>query len=419
MKNKTLIISSYAPPAIGGPQILYNLLKDVPSESYSILTSFNNIDNISAKKGTWLSGEYIFYDAVGKTRESFDQRTGETKSRSFVSNLKHLMKRSSFFKVIFGFPVIAGQVYMITKVGLKTVRKGETRKILSVSDYGPALISSYFISKKKKTPLVLFLFDLYKGNDFPFPGNILSSIFEPKLFETAEKIIVTNEGTKDFYIKRYGETVREKIEIIHNSTFPDQYLELHSPYDPKPPYSILFTGRVYWPQIGSIKNLIKAVEEIDLPVELKIYSPSPREYLDTIGIRETKKVKLFDPVSPTEIAKIQTKADILFLPLSWNTKSPEIIDTATPGKLTDYLVSGRPMLIHAPSSSFLVKYAKENEFAFVADSNNIEGLKIGISRLATDIEYSKELIKNAKETFFRNHDVKANSLKMKEIIFRE
>jgi len=54
--KKVLIISSWAPPAIGGPQNLYNLLRDFPEDSYCLLTSFYNIDNQSAKIGNWLRG---------------------------------------------------------------------------------------------------------------------------------------------------------------------------------------------------------------------------------------------------------------------------------------------------------------------------------------------------------------------------
>ena len=417
MKHKTLIISSYAPPSIGGPQNLYNLLRDIPSESYSILTSFNNIDNTSAQKGTWLDCEYIFYDNLKKSKSAAkSQKQSETTGRSFILKLKHLMKSSPFFRDLFGIPIIFGQIMMILKAGGKTVKKQNIRKIVSISDYGPALIASYFISKRNEIPLTLFLFDIYKGNHFPFPGGILASIFEPKLFALAEKIIVTNDGTKDFYVKKYGKEMEDKIIVIYNSTFPDLYLRLRSPYEPKPPYKIIYTGKIYWAQMGSLMNLIKAVNEVnDIDVRLDIYSPSPSDYLKKLGFRDSKKVKILKPLPPQEIASVQTQADILFLPLSWNTKSPDIINTATPGKLTDYLISGRPTLIHAPASSFLVEYAKEREFAHIVDTDNVEELKKGILKLATDKTYADRLIKNAEKTFFENHSIEVNSEKFKKV----
>lgn len=410
--KKILIISSYAPPAIGGPQNLYNLLRDFPKDHYFILTSFYNIDNLSAQKGTWLSGEYIFYDKPGSTKEdrikTQEEKTTAKKS-SLLNKLKHLARRNGFIRNIIGIPIIATQIFWIVKQGKKTIKEKRPDVLLGFSDYGPAMIGTYFLHKVTRTPLRLFLFDLYKGNFYPFPGGILSKIFEPKLFKKAEQIIVTNQGTKDFYIKRYGENINKKIKIIHNAAFPEPYLSSQNDYSPAPPFSILFTGRIYWPQINALKNLVQAVEGInDLDLKLDIYCPNPRDYLDRIGIKESDKIKIA-VAPPQDMPRIQSQADILFLPLSWGTKSNDIINTATPGKFTDYLVAGKPMLIHAPASTYLVKYAKENNCAMVVDKNDIEELKRGIKALIKDPDLAQQIIQNARNTFFRNHDANKNA----------
>ncbi|MDD5638537.1 MAG: hypothetical protein PHO28_01350 [Candidatus Pacebacteria bacterium] len=409
--KKTLIVSSYAPPAIGGPQNLYNLLRDFPENSYYILTSFYNIDNISAKTGTWLKGKYIFYDNISasgslKTRSEI---TKERPSRLILNKSKHLVKRIWFLGALGGSFIMFSQIIMIIRAGIKAIKKEKIEIIIGFSDYGPAMISTYFLNKITKKPYYIFLFDIYKDNFYPvFPAASLAKIFESKILKNAEKIIVTNEGTLNYYAQIYGEEIRKKIIIIHNSTFPESYLKLHTDYNPKPPYTILYTGRISWPQIRSLKNLIKSIEEInDIDINLKIYCPNPKDYLKKIGIRESKKVKI-SIASPQKMPEIQTQADILFLPLSWHTKSQKIIDTATPGKLADYLISNRPILIHAPSSTFLVKYAKENNFAVIVDEENIEKLKITIKKLLTDRKLAEELIKNAQKTFFKNHDANKN-----------
>jgi len=167
----------------------------------------------------------------------------------------------------------------------------------------------------------------------------------------------------------------------------------------------------------SLKNLIEAVETMDdLDVRLKIYTPSPKDYLEKIGIRESKKVSL-DMAPPQNMPAIQAKADILFLPLSWKTKSQPIIDTATPGKFTDYLISGRPMLIHAPASTHVVQYAKENDAAICVDEENIDAIKAAIRKLVSDINYVKTLIECAQKTFFQNHSVASNAKLFYRTIF--
>ena len=249
------------------------------------------------------------------------------------------------------------------------------------------------------------MFDLYKGNIFPFPGGIMARIFELKIFRKATKIMVNNYGILNYYKKRYGKDITDKIVVIPNATYPDPYLKLQTPFNPKPPYTILFTGAVYWPQIGSLKNLVKAVNEIDdLDIRLKIYSPSPRDYLKKVGISESNKVSI-DVAPPQDMPKIQSQADILFLPLAWNTKSQGIVDTATPAKMTDYLISGRPILVHAPASTYLVEYARENDFGAVVDEENIEALKASIRSILTNKRYADRLVKNAQDTFYRNHHI--------------
>ena len=406
--KKVLIVSSYAPPAIGGPQNLYNLFRDLPKDFYYILTSFYNIDNNSAKKGTWLSGEYFFYDNFKKTAADLKidaQKQDVIKKRSWVSKMKHLVKRSKILWVVMGPFIIFGQILLITISAIKVLKKRQIDEILAFSDYGPAIIGTYIVHLITKKPYSIFLFDLYKENFFPFPGNILANIFETKIFSGARKIIVTNNGTKNFYEKRYGKNITDKIIIIYNAVFPEPYLALKkdSSRKNKPYFDIVFTGRIYWPQIEALKNLMKAVDSInDIDIKVKIYCPNPPEYVQKLDIKSEKAV--FDSAPPQEMPVIQSQADILFLPLSWGTKSQAIIDTATPGKLSDYLISGRPMLIHAPKTTFLAQYAKEKNFAAVVDKNDPEKLKEAITNLLQDKKLAQTIVKNAKKTFMENHD---------------
>lgn len=423
--KKILLVSSYAPPAIGGPQNLYNLLRDFPADRYSILTSFYNIDDHSAINGLWLSGEYIFYDKPQADKEArkndaLEGRMGSKLSKK-IQQLRFAMKRSGVIRIIAGMPVIISQIFSIVRVGKKLIKRNNIEKLVGFSDYGPAIISTLILHKLTSKPYLIFLFDLYKDNFLPFPGGLLANIFEKIILKGAEKIVVTNEGTKEFYEKIYGEEIGSKIFVIHNSVFPEAYdkTPMSLIRNQGSPLEILFTGRIYWPQIGALQNLIRAVNEMaESEVILKIYSPSPKNYLESMGIHESEKV-ILGSATPTEIPEIQKRAGLLFLPLSWNTQSKAIIDTATPGKLTDYLIAGKPILIHAPASSYLVKYARDRNFALVVDENNVEKLKEEIKKLLRNPAYSEKLVENARKTFFENHDANKNSELFRKILISE
>ena len=418
-----------------------NLIEHLPPESYTILTSFYNIDNLSAKIGSWLPGEYVFYDKPSASKQERQQEEAKPEDKptnptvrikNYLKNsiilgawvktplsaavkhdmtikLKRFLKRNTFFKTLLGAPLIIGQVPFIIKQGVKTVREKNIELIVGFSDYGPALVSLYYIHKKTNKPFYLYMFDIYKGNLLPLTGHILANIFEPRLFKLAEKIIVTNKETKDFYRRRYGNEMAEKIVVIYNSTDPAPFLNFTPDLSNHlAPYSILFTGNVYWAQEGALKNLVKAVEGInDLDIRIKLYTPAPPEYLKAIGLMSSKIDLSVAPES--EMPKIQSGADILFICLAWNTKSPDIINTATPGKLTNYLVAGRPILVHSPAKSHLTQYAMDNNFAMVVDQEDITDLQIAIRKLLTNKDLRIQLVENAKKTFYANHDLTKNA----------
>ncbi|MFH0912647.1 MAG: glycosyltransferase [Patescibacteria group bacterium] len=439
--RKVLLISSYAPPSLAGaPQFMYKLISTLPPESYTILTSFYNIDNISAKIGSWLPGEYIFYDSPGATKAARQEKeitpeevsTNPTvKLKKFLRNtflfpvwvkaplsaavkmdlvaqLKRLLKKNKLVKALLGAPLILGQIPLIIREGCRIVKEKNIELIVGFSDYGPAMAATYYIHRSTKIPFYLYLFDLYKGNFYPLTGTLLANWLEPRLIKSASKIIVTNEGTKEFYRSRYGNKIVDKIIVLYNSTNPKPYLEPQTTFQPHLPYTIVFVGNIYWPQIRSIKNLIRAIDDMpDFDIRLKIYTPQPKEYLKSVGI-DSSKLEL-SVVPNSEMPRIQGQADILFLPLSWHTKGPDIINTATPGKLTEYMITGRPILIHAPASTFLVKYARDNHFAYIVDQEDIEELKTAIKRLLQDQPLIDHLAHNAKATFFKYHNADKNA----------
>ncbi len=116
--------------------------------------------------------------------------------------------------------------------------------------------------------------------------------------------------------------------------------------------------------------------------------------------------------------EIQKSADILFVPLSFKTKYPLLIKTSSPGKTYEYLISGRPILIHAPRGSYITEYAKKHNFALVVDEENIEKLKEAIRELCNNKELVTKLVDSAWQTATLNHNDKKNFNKLKHYFYR-
>jgi hypothetical protein len=78
-------------------------------------------------------------------------------------------------------------------------------------------------------------------------------------------------------------------------------------------------------------------------------------------------VSIFRRTTRSESRVAQRAAGVLFLPLAFNAKR-EVVSTASPSKMPEYLAAERPILVHAPPFSYVVRYAREHQFAEVVDA---------------------------------------------------
>jgi hypothetical protein len=60
------------------------------------------------------------------------------------------------------------------------------------------------------------------------------------------------------------------------------------------------------------------------------------------------------------------------------------------------MVSGRPILIHAPPYCFLSRFARREQFALVVDENDPLLLREGVERLLKDADLCAHLVSNAR-----------------------
>ncbi len=386
--NKILVVSSWAPPGYGAsPHFFYNLFNNFNRDSYVLYTDKKNFDKKS--QNPTLPCKYFFFND-GLTRLTFIQKQSKWKI------IRTIAKIILFFSDV--------------KNGYQIVKNEKIDLLFGTADKGWALAVMFFVSRISGKPYVLYFLDLYRWNNFGTLRNIFAIFFEPVLFRYAKKIFVMSEGHKYLYEKKYGH--RYNYEIITNCHNIEERKVSVVPFKPVAPYEILYTGNIYWPQERSIRILIEAVSRMDnLDIHVSIYTPKRMKVFEA-EFSNNPKVSFYS-VSQKDMLAIQQNADILFLPLSWNTPSREVVEMAIPGKTAEYLISGRPILILAPSYSFLSRYAQENKFAHVISEENVSLVQDGIKKIITDIPYSVNLVQNAKILSAKNYNVHKNAEKLR------
>ena len=380
-----LFVCSWAPPIAGGPRNLFNHLKFWPTERLAYITSYLNLTWCTLELETWLNITYEFFEYRGsfsrkqsrlvvdsafvrfRFLEKFD--VINEKLKRFVS--RHFTSNSSIHLIL----DIIYQLNRILRVFLACCSYSRRNKISSVtvvSDMGWGLIGgglfAIFFSKR----LNIFLFDLYADNYLIGGSRYLARFFEPILFRFAKNVVVTNEVTAEFYLKKYQ--YLKSIEIVRNSSdLPVQKLN-HPIVKKQDCFTIAFAGRIYWPHFEAIENLLGVMKKLEgkKNILLKVFVIDPTEELkEKLLHRVNIEMNYMDRMDLFEAMK---EFHLLFVPFGWNTPSQAIIETASPAKFTDYLATGVPLLVHAPAQSFVARVTLEKNLGYVVSKNSQEDL---------------------------------------------
>jgi glycosyltransferase involved in cell wall biosynthesis len=103
------------------------------------------------------------------------------------------------------------------------------------------------------------------------------------------------------------------------------------------------------------------------------------------------------------VLDLVSRAHLLVAPLSHKNCSLDEVRTVFSGKLLDYLVSGRPILVFAPEGAYHVQSARMNGWAYIVTEDSATALASAIPKVVNDESLSRELVRNAlKEARLRN-----------------
>lgn len=378
--TKTAIVSPVLPPSSSGQAIvLYQLLKNYDPSKFILLsnTDYSNPrkSDLFTKK---LKTKYYYIGPIFKFKKN-----------------SILEKKLLLFLEMNGFEKPLNQ--LLKKRTLKVaniLKKEDCDSIISCTSdlYGPPI--SYFAARLMKIPFILYAFDHYSLQwTIPLERKFAEK-YEKMICNNAEGIIVPNEFLKDTYHQLYG---LDPV-IIHNPCDLSNYNTQvkYVPIQRNRTINIVYTGTIYNAHFDAFISLLSAINRIsNTKFELQIYTKQNKFILQKDGIRG--RVVFHKYLKTDLIPKIQQEADILLLPLAFKSPYPEIIRTSSPGKMGEYLASGRPILVFAPADSYISWYFKKYQCGLVIDNQDPEELLKGLEILINDSSLQRHLIENARK----------------------
>ncbi|MCE9603874.1 MAG: glycosyltransferase [Planctomycetia bacterium] len=384
LRVKPAIVSCAVPPATSGQAIvLYRLLNGLPGNAYCLIST--DRDSATADLDT------------ADRRLSTPLYPLPVPAR-FRSCPRYIPRR--VWSTIEFISAVIGRSTCICAVA----RAEHCDSVIGCTGDILDLPAAFLAACRLRLPFYAYTFDLYSFQEdvvYSTPHRVLTYL-EHFILTWSNGVIVPNEFLRDEYRSRYRVDpviVRNPIDApTPTSTSTNAACERRSTTerrDVSREVRIVYTGSVYQAQFDAFRNLIVALETLDRPnVRLHIYTSQSPAALAVGGL--TRSFTQHEPVSLAVSRAIQREADILFLPLAFDSPYPEIIKTSAPGKLGEYLDSGRPILAHAPADSFLAWYFKKHECGLIVDRPDPELLRQALKRLTDDAQLCNRLITNAR-----------------------
>jgi glycosyltransferase involved in cell wall biosynthesis len=370
---KLAIISPVLPPAPSGQAIvLYRLLRYTDPEDY-ILISPSKYDekcgdtDICSER---LSGQY-FNIPHGNPRILYQMLKGSYFGLSFFLDM-YLNKRTGIF------------VDLLKKENISKV-------IVCTADLLDPYCA-YIACQKLNIPFYLYVFDDYIDQWTDRYYSEFAKVRGPLLFKNAAEVIVPNESLKSYYNTQYS---IDPV-VIHNPVDLSDYGNESSniSYDDGSEIAIVYTGSIYAAQYDALTRLTRAISNIEgKTVKLHVFSS------EGLDIPETPPeiIVNHNPLPLSKIPPVQKNAHILFLPLAFHSDYPaNLIRTSSPGKMGEYLASGRPIIVHAPPDSFVSWYFNTYECGIVVDSEDEDKLTIALEKIINDAEFREKIMSNAR-----------------------
>lgn len=306
---------------------------------------------------------------------------------------RYLSRRN---KWIYGASALAGAAGGIARRAFhigRAVRRERCRAIVAFTGDFHDLPAAFLVSRLLRLPLYAYMCDYYSHRELYEPAwRRLSPYLERIVVRGATRVICGTDTLADALRERYG------IEpaVIHHPADLSLYPDSGPPAMPAGgELRIVYTGTIYDAQLDAVQNLLVAVDRLEWrSAALHVHGGQSQDELRARGL--AGRLFVHPHASAQAIADVQRAADILFLPLAFRSRYPEVIRTSAPMKFGEYLSAGGPILVHAPAGSFVSEYCRRHECAVVVDEDDPHRLAQAIEALASDEPLRARLVANAR-----------------------
>lgn len=354
--SRLLVISRYFPPAVGGSAILMgNLLREYPRKQLHVIRGM-----------------------PGRVHVDPDFKIDVSES---LVEMPKALGRYAWRLSLALYPAVLG-------AALKEHRRRRFTAVLGCWPLVFDLEFAYGIHKLLGLPLYIYMHDLWSDAARTAWGKRGARLLERHYLRAATTVLcITDEAAAYF-----RETHNVNTHVLPHSvnwrgiTEPDLFID-RAPDNR--PATVVFCGAIY--DLMNTDSLLRINEAVQsLPVVCMVCCTQTPESLENRGLGGPR-LSIFT-ASRAEAFRQLRDATIVCLPLAFQSYAPIEVQTVFPTKTLDYLICGRPILVHAPRDSFLARDARTRGWGYVVDSPDVSALRDAIQRLIEDVPMQRQLV---------------------------
>lgn len=238
--------------------------------------------------------------------------------------------------------------------------------------------------------------------------------FRSLLDKSSALLSISNAMSKEYKI-RYN----KNFIPFHNPVEIDNWLPFaKTRWDTNEIFTILYTGRIGTANGKSIMmmaNVIDTINSKKIKMKLDIFTPGVHSE-NAILINNFKGVEVKNTMPHSAMPGLLASYDLLFLPLDFDNEAIIFSQYSMPTKVSEYMISGTPILVFADKRTALAKYALNDTWAMVVTENKKSTLAEALNELMTNEEFRMKLGTRAKEVAIKNENAEIVRTNFKKVL---
>ncbi|NMB92251.1 MAG: glycosyltransferase family 4 protein [Parcubacteria group bacterium] len=357
------------------------------------------------------------------------------KSRSGEINLEKLKLSKPNYKVTKNKRIINIIFKLFEKFGILPflrIKKIPHGLLVWIKEFNPDIIYTQLadvniavmvseLSSILNKPLAIHIMDdwpktIYRHGFLSFISRRRMEKYFLHLINKATVLMCISEYMAIEYQKRY----KKNFLYFHNHVEISSWSKFQkSNWNIDKEIKILYIGRFGIATKKSIYDMVEAIQEINIngyELLFEIFTPDYNMNLKR-QFEKISRVRIHPSVPHDKVPELLSTANILFLPLDFDSSTRDFIKYSIPTKATEYMASGVPILVYAPKNIALTEYAIQNKCALVISTRDLNYLKNGIITLIEDSNLREKIAKNAMSLVEKRHSASIVRNEFREALF--